>query len=267
MPIDYHIHTKMCGHATGEMAEYIAVARQKGLQEIGFSDHLPMYFLPENERDTTIAMKVEELPLYEQRVKEMQEIFYPFPVKFGIEADYTPGMEKELASILLKHDFDYIFGSIHFLHGWGFDQPKYKAEYDKWDIYELYQLYFSILGQAAASGLFDTLAHPDLIKKLGFKPDLDITSLYEETLKQIADSGVCIEINTAGLRGPAGEIYPAPEFLRLCYRNRIPVSLGSDAHKPEQVGANFKEAIELLKSSGYREIVTFSGRNRNYCRI
>ncbi|MHB9094083.1 MAG: histidinol-phosphatase HisJ family protein [Eubacteriales bacterium] len=267
MPIDYHIHTKMCGHAAGEMEEYVAVAKEKGLQEIGFSDHIPMYFLPEAERDLTIAMAEEELPLYVERVKEVQQKFYPYPVKFGIEADFIPGMEKELASILNKHDFDYILGSIHFLNGWGFDNSRYKAEYDKWEIYELYQLYFSTLGQAAASGLFDTMAHPDLIKKFGFKPPGDINGLYEETLKQVADSGVCIEVNTAGLRVPVGEIYPSVRFLELCYRFRVPVSLGSDAHKPDLVGCNLREALELLKSVGYSQVATFSGRHRKFCRI
>lgn len=267
MPVDYHIHTKMCGHAVGEMEEYVQAARRKGLLEMGFSDHIPMYFLPPDERDLSIAMRQEELPEYVRRVREAQQKFYPYPVKFGIEADYAPGMEEELAAILKLYEFDYVLGSIHFLAGWGFDNPLNIAEYDKWDIYELYSLYFSTLGRAAASGLFDTIAHPDLIKKFGFRPDRDIRELYENTVKIIADAGVCIEINTAGLRVPAGEIYPHVDFLGLCFRNKVPVSLGSDAHSPEQVGANFGEAVQLLKSVGYTEVVTYAGRNKNYLRL
>ncbi len=267
MPIDYHIHTKLCGHATGEMEEYAAAAKQQGLREIGFADHIPMYFLPLEKRDFSIAMKDEELPLYEQRVKEVQKKCSPYPVKFGIEADYIPGMEKQLAAILESYDFDYVLGSIHFLNGWGFDNSKYLAEYAKWDLDNLYELYFGTLGRAAASGLFDIIAHPDLIKKFNFRPDKDIDCLYQETAEKIAGSGACIEVNTAGLRAPVGEIYPQIRFLELCYRYRIPVSLGSDAHQPDQVGANFREAIALLKSIGYTEVVTFTKRNKNYCRI
>lgn len=124
-----------------------------------------------------------------------------------------------------------------------------------------------MIGSAAASGLFDTLAHPDLIKKFGFRPEGDISALYSEAVKKIADSGVCVEINTAGLRVPAAEIYPNIRLLELCCKSRVPVSLGSDAHHPEQVGANFREALELLRTVGYREVVTFTGRKRNYLRI
>lgn len=267
MPVDYHIHTKMCGHAYGEMEEYVAAAQRKGLREIGFADHVPMYFLAPEQRDLSIAMKEEELPLYVEQVREMQAKFHPFNVKLGLEADFTPGMENELAAILEAYDFDYVLGSIHYIDGWGYDNSQYISEYDKWDLYELYRRYFTILGQAAASGLFDTLAHPDLIKKFGFSPQADIAPLYAGAVQKIAEAGVCIEVNTAGLRAPAGEIYPQIKFLELCRKNRVPVTLGSDAHHPEQVGAGFKEAMELLRTVGYREVVTFSGRKRNYLMI
>ncbi|HWI54466.1 MAG TPA: histidinol-phosphatase [Desulfobacteria bacterium] len=267
MPVDYHIHTKMCGHASGEMEEYVEAAMKKGLKEIGFSDHIPMYFLPAGERDASIAMAEEQLPVYTAKVKELQKKYSGFPIKLGIEADYVPGMEQEASDILSRYEFDYCLGSIHFIDGWGFDQSRYIAEYEKWDLYELYERYFGILGQAAASGLFDTLSHPDLIKKLGFRPEGDLTPLYKKTVKIIADSGVCVEINTAGLRVPAAELYPAAGFLRLCCDAGVSVTLGSDAHKPEQVGAGFAEALALLKDVGYTKVVTFTGRGRNYCPI
>lgn len=267
MPVDYHLHTRMCGHAQGEPEEYAAVAQQRGLREIGFADHIPMYFLPVEERDPAIAMKEEDLPGYVQKINDLQQSFYPFPIKLGIEADYTPGMENRLGEILGQYDFDYVLGSIHFLNGWGFDNPAYLDGYKNRDLWELYRSYFEVLGQAAASGLFDILAHPDLIKKFGFEPDRELGELYRETLRQIADSGVCVEINTAGLRVPKKEIYPSPEFLKLCFANKVPVSLGSDAHKPELVGADFRQAVELLKSVGYTQVVTFTKRHRNYCRL
>ncbi len=265
MPVDYHIHTRLCGHAEGELEEYVAAAQQKGLREIGFADHIPMYFLPPAERDPAIAMPAEELPLYARMVRDVQEKTAPYPVKFGLEADYAPGLEKELAAILRDYEFDFVLGSVHFLDGWGFDNPKYLAGYDRWDRDELYDRYFELLGRAAASGLFDIIAHPDLIKKFGYRPAGDITRLYEETVKTIAAAGICVEVNTAGLRAPVREIYPQARFLELCCRYRVPVSLGSDAHRPDQVGAGFQAAVALLKSVGYTEVVTFTKRRKNYC--
>lgn len=267
MPVDYHLHTKLCGHAQGEPEEYAAAAQRRGLREIGFADHIPMYFLPEAERDPDIAMREEDLPGYAQKIRDLQKSLHPFPIKFGIEADYAAGMENRLREILGQYDFDYVLGSIHFLDGWGFDNPAYIDGYKSRDLWEVYQSYFGLLGQAAASGIFDVLAHPDLIKKFGFEPDRELSDLYRETLRQIADSGVCVEINTAGLRVPKKEIYPAPEFLKLCFASKVPVSLGSDAHKPEQVGTDFDQAVALLKSVGYTQVVTFTKRRRDYCRI
>jgi len=267
VPVDYHIHTKMCGHASGEMEQYVESARRQGLLEMGFADHIPMYFFPPEERDCSIAMGEEELPSYAERVRELQKRYHPFPVRFGIEADYTPGMEQELSNILGQYDFDYVLGSVHYLDGWGFDNSSHKGGYDKWALYELYEFYFSLLGRAAASGMFDTMAHPDLIKKFGFKPDGDIIPLYEEAVRTIAGAGVCVEINTAGFRVPAAEVYPNMEFLKLCCRYRVPVTLGSDAHKPDLVGYRFSDALSLLREAGYTEIVTFNRKNKNYIRI
>ncbi|MBE0466671.1 MAG: histidinol-phosphatase, partial [Candidatus Desulforudis sp.] len=110
--------------------------------------------------------------------------------------------------------------------------------------------------------LFDSLAHPDLLKKFGCRPAGDITALYRETVAAIAAAGVCVEVSTAGLRAPVGEIYPHPDFLRLCRDYGVPVTLGSDAHAPEQVGDRFYEAVALLKQVGYREVTTFRRRRR-----
>lgn len=267
MPVDYHIHTRRCGHAAGEMEEYVQEAQRKGLREIGFSDHIPMYFFPPEERDPGIAMPEEELPRYVADIRKLQERFAPFPVKLGIEADYTPGKEEVLKALLGQYDFDYVLGSIHFLDGWGFDNSIYIEEYQRRDIDAVYEQYFQTLEQAASSGIFDSLAHPDLIKKFGFRPAGDISYLYEQTVKTIAGADICVEVNLAGLRVPVAEIYPALPFLRLCYQFRVPVTLGSDAHKPEQVGAGFESAVQLLKAVGYNEVAIFNGRKRGYLKL
>ncbi|KNZ70482.1 HisJ family histidinol phosphate phosphatase [Thermincola ferriacetica] len=262
MLIDYHMHTKMCGHAEGEMEEYVLKAKREGIVEIGVADHIPMYFLPAAERDPSIAMAEEELPIYVKAVEKLQKQFYPYNIKLGIEADFDPDCQAELKRIINAFPFDYVLGSIHFLGRWGFDNPRFIDEYQKRDIDEVYAEYFNLLEKAAASGHFDILAHPDLVKKLNFRPRKDITYIYERLAKCFADADICIEINTAGLRAPVGEIYPSAVFLRECFKRRVPVTLGSDAHTPEQVGACFPEAKQLLLEIGYDKIAVFSQRKR-----
>lgn len=262
MLIDYHIHTKMCCHATGEMEEYVAVARARGIDEIGFSDHIPMYFLPVAERDLTIAMPEEELPTYIEKVRQIQTANSDMTIKMGLEADFAVGQEDKLKEILQRYDFDYVLGSIHFIDRWGFDNMHFIDNYKKWVIDELYVYYFELLKKAAQSSVFDIMAHADLIKKFGFRPAGDIHSLYTEVVKVIKKADICVEVNTAGLRVPAAEIYPNQLFLELCYQNKIPLTMGSDAHKPEQVGENFAQASQLIKKIGYKEIATFTQRKR-----
>lgn len=264
---DYHWHTDRCGHATGKMAEYVAEARKRGLVEVGFADHVPMYWLPVEERDPGLAMTWEELPVYTGEVLELRRVNPDLNIRLGLEADFIPGLEKELREILELYPLDYVIGSVHYLDGWGFDNPDLIHEYDRRDINKIYRQYFSQLCDAARSGLFDIIAHPDLIKKFGHRPQVPPLELYRQAARAFAEAGVCMEINTAGLRSPAGEVYPSRDFLKQCLELGVPVTLGSDAHKPEQVGAGFDQAVELLQEVGYREIAIFEGRKRKMVKM
>lgn len=257
--VDYHLHTKRCGHAVGEPEEYVAAAFRLGLSEVGFSDHFPLLHF----RDPSLSMGLEELPEYVKAVSRIAENVSGMEVRLGIEVDFLPGYEERTAEILSAHPFDYVMGAVHFLDGWGFDDPRYVEGYRNRDLYELWARYFQVLGDAAESGLFDVLAHPDLIKKFGFRPARDARELYESCLDRVASSGLALEVSTAGLRKPVGEIYPGEGFLRLCRERGIPVTLGSDAHSPGEVGRDFREAVELLRRVGYREIAVFHRRKRS----
>ncbi|MDD4169880.1 MAG: histidinol-phosphatase HisJ family protein [Desulfotomaculaceae bacterium] len=261
MIVDYHIHTKMCGHATGELEEYLAVANRQGLEEIGFADHLPLYFLPPDSMLAGYAMTKADLPVYVDAVQRLQKKG-PVRVKLGVEADYVPGFEGELEKLLKAYPFDYVIGSVHFIDGWSFDNQEEIDRYSQWDIWELYERYFTLVRQAAMSGLFDIMAHPDLIKKFNYLPSRDLMPLYEDTVQVFKKAGVCVEVNAAGLRYPVREIYPAQGFLKAAFRQGLTVSLGSDAHQPELVGAGLAEAVALIKATGYSEITTFEHRNR-----
>ena len=156
---------------------------------------------------------------------------------------------------------------MHFLDGWGFDNPAEMEEYGRRDLDRVYEEYFALVQQAALSGLFDIIAHPDLIKKFAFRPARDLSPLYEETARAFQKAGVCAEVNSAGLRYPAGEIYPSFSFLKCLYKHNVPVTLGSDAHRPEQVGAGLPEALRLLREAGYQEIALFSARKKCFREI
>jgi histidinol-phosphatase (PHP family) len=266
IPVDNHLHTRLCGHASGEIEEYLAVAAEMGIREVGFTDHLPLYFLPPGSRIPDYAMDEKDLPRYVEAVRQAGEKS-PVRVKLGIEADYVPGYEKNLESLVAGYPFDFIIGSVHFIDGWGFDNPDELDEYSRRDIDEIYERYFFLLKQAALSGLFDVMAHPDLIKKFNFRPVRDKGPLYEETARVFKQAGVCAEVNTAGLRYPAREIYPAPGLLKTFFRYGLPVTIGSDAHHPQQVGSGLTKAIELIKQVGYREIATFTGRKIKFVKI
>lgn len=259
---DYHIHTRRCGHAAGEAAGYAAAAREAGLKEIGIADHIPMYWLPEKERDPSLAMPAEELPAYVEEVLALQGKLPGLTVRLGIEADYIPGKTEELAALLARYPFDYVIGSVHYIGGWGFDHPAKVAGFAGRDLLGIYADYFSLLREAAGSGLFDVLAHPDLVKKFGHRPAADLRPFYEETAAAFARAGVCVEVNTAGLRVPAAEIYPALEFLQACHRFGVPATVGSDAHAPAQVGFGGEEARRWLLAAGYREVAVFEKRAR-----
>jgi len=254
MIVDYHIHTSRCGHARGTMEEYVLAARSRGLKEIGFADHIPMYWLPEKQRDSELAMSLGELPGYVEEVYFLREKYPDMVIRLGIEADYIPGKETILNELLSRYAFDYVLGSVHYVDGWGFDNPSFISKYREWDIDELYRRYFRLVQQAALSGLFDVIAHPDLIKKFGYRPAGSLLPVYEETAKIFKKAGVCVEINMAGLRAPVGEIYPHPEFLRQCSKQGLKFSLGSDAHAPEQVGLGLEQALKLVDE---RRIVRF----------
>lgn len=261
--IDYHVHTARCGHADGEMHEYVERARALGLRELGFADHLPLL----TREDPTLTMSSDELAGYAGAVAELAADASDIEVKLGIEADYLPGRERETGELLSSHRFDYVIGSVHFIDGWGFDDSRYIDGYAERDIYDIYDTYFDLVARAASSGLFDIIGHLDLVKKYNFRPERDITILVDNAISAIKEAGVCIELNTAGLRKPVGEVYPDAGILARCARAGVPLTLGSDAHSPGQVGMDFDVALKLAVAAGYRRLAVFTKRERGFVEI
>jgi len=268
MLVDYHIHTRMCGHAEGEMEEYVKEAIRKGLGEIGFNEHFPILHLEDKELARRLAMSIDEFPIYVEHVQRLQKEFKKrISIKLGCEIDYLPGNMEMIMNTINEYDFDYLYGSVHFLDDWMIDHPDHKSRFENQDLYKVYKDYFSLVEEAAESRLFDCISHIDVIKKFGYKPDKDLTCIYEQTAMTLKHANVCIDVNTSGLYKPVGEIYPQEKFLKICYKHNVPVTLGSDAHKPEHVGRDFDKAVSLIKRAGYREIVRFSKRQRSYVNV
>ena len=262
-PADYHLHTPLCGHATGEPAEYIAAGRAAGLAEIGFSDHCPMDG-PEPFDDW--RMRRAELPRYVEQILSARAQAAPFPVRLGLECDFIAGHEGWIELLAGLAPWDYLIGSVHYLApGWDVDNPKWIGRFTATGTAtgEIWDLYWKAFARCARSGLFDFLAHPDLVKKFGHRPPGDLRRYYEPAVAALAEGGAAIEISTAGLRKPAGELYPAQEFLEAACAAGVPVVVSSDAHAPGEVGQDFSKAFGAARMAGYTQTARFEKRSRS----
>ncbi len=255
---DFHIHTPFCGHAGGEIQQYVAAARGLGMPEMGFADHLPLFHLT----DPSLTMGREDLPLYVERVRQLQAANPGFPVRLGIEADYIVQHLDDVAKALASYPFDYVYGSVHFIGDWGIDQSRFKYEFERRDINEVYEVYFEHVAAAARTGLFDIMTHLDVVKKYGHRPTKDMTAVYDGVGGVLAKSNVAIELNSSGLRRPVREIYPGLELLKIMRAHAVPITFGSDAHNPDQVGRDFSLLLRHARAAGYTDYVTFAGRER-----
>lgn len=259
LPADYHTHTPLCRHATGEPIELAAQAVKLGLPELGFSDHNPM---PRDGLDDW-RMRASELDAYVASVREAQKKYPQLSIKLGLEVDYLPGYEDWVRDLARRYPWDYLIGSVHYLsESWAIDHPQQLAEWKSRDTFEVWAAYFERLAMAADSKLFDIIGHADLCKKFCFYPKQDCTGLFIRFLDAARRSGVAIELNTAGLRKACKEIYPSPAILKLAAQAGVPITFGSDAHAPGEVGLNLAEAVQLAREVGYTHSLRFTKRAR-----
>jgi histidinol-phosphatase (PHP family) len=259
LPADYHMHTPLCRHATGEPGEYAAAALRAGLVEIGFSDHSPM------KRDDfdNWRMSLDQLDEYVEKVRRAQRDFPGLVIKLGLETDYLPGQEDWVRELAARYPWDYFIGSVHYVSGgWDIDNPARLSRWTGLDVYEVWTDYFERLTLAASSGLFHIIGHADLPKKFGHRPDRDCAPLYERFLKGALKGGAALELNTAGLRKECREIYPVPELVRLAAVKGVPITFGSDAHAPADVAKDFEAALRLAKESGHSQWCCWTQRRR-----
>jgi len=238
--------------------DYARAAVQRGLGELGFSDHNPMpqYF-------DSWRMLREDLPQYFDEVARARAEFPQLNIKLGLECDFIAGQEAWIEKLAGMAQWDYLIGSVHYLRqGWEVDHPKYVGRHEA-HADEIWRDYWDIYGKCIRSGLFDFVAHPDLPKKFGVTPKGDLRRYYEPAVAALAETGMAFEINTAGLRRDCREAYPARGFVELAHTSGVPLLINSDAHTPGDVGAGFEEAIALAKDCGYAQTLRFTRRQRS----
>lgn len=268
MLTDYHLHlrpdepeTTAERYFTVENVDrYLAAAAEAGIDELGVSEHVYRF---------TQALDLWRHPLWEEEARDDLDAYCEFvratPLRLGIECDFIPAAEDRTAALLEARDFDYVVGSVHFIGDDAVDHPGWDVWESKGDPDEVWRRYFAALAECARCGLFDILAHPDLVKVWGGArplPERDPRHYYEPAVEAIAESGIAVELSTAGLRKPVGEIYPARGFAAMCVEAGASFALSSDAHLPEQVGFGYDRALEFLDDLGIGEICVFERRRR-----
>jgi len=267
---DYHVHlrpddegTTAAAYFTPANAErYREAAAERGIAELGVSEHVHRFVQ---------SLDVWTHPWWRQNAHDDIDAYCAFvreetDLRLGIEADFVPGREDRMASLLEAREWDYVVGSVHFLRDEAVDMRG--SDWDIWrsgDADAVWRRYFETLGEAARTGMFDILAHPDLVKVWGGDapvPDGDLRRFYELAMDGIDESDVAIEVSTGGLRKPVAEMYPAAAFLEMCLEAGRPVALSSDAHVPEDLGHGYEQAVEWLAGVGVTELAVFEGRQR-----
>jgi histidinol-phosphatase (PHP family) len=273
MLTDYHVHLRPDGdgstaaeYFTSANAErYREAAAERGIEELGVSEHVYRF---------TQVLDVWTHPFWQEHARDDIDEYCAFvreqtDLRLGIEADFVPGAEDRMANLLQAREFDYVVGSVHFLRDGAVDMDDYSVWNSGRSVEEIWKRYFEAIAAAARSGLFDILAHPDLVKIWGNAdggrrtPAGDLRRYYEPAIEAVADTGIAVELSTAGLRKPVGEMYPAPAFLEMCLEAGAPIALSSDAHRPQDIGAGYEDALELLRRVGVEELCVFERRTRS----
>ncbi|HZO36092.1 MAG TPA: histidinol-phosphatase [Solirubrobacteraceae bacterium] len=272
MLTDYHVHLRpddpeatAAEYFTQANAEtYRATAQERGISELGVAEHVHRF---------TQALDVWTHPFWRGSARDDLDEYCSFvreqtDLRLGIEADWVAGREDRMASLLDAREWDYVVGSVHFLRDRGVDSD-YGGDWDIWDTArnadEVWRAYFETLADAARSGLYDIMAHPDLVKVWGTQrplPERDPRHYYEPAVEAMADAGVAAELSTAGLRKAVGELYPAAALMEMLVDAGVPIALSSDAHVPDDLGHRYDDALAFLADHGVTEIAVFENRAR-----
>ncbi len=269
--IDYHIHTKLCGHATGEMEQYIETAKKIGLSEMGFADHYPLKYQPKYSVPIEkLNMKQEEIIYYLSKIEYLKKRESSIKIKKGFEVDYY---EKDNSFFKnnngLYDELDYVITSVHFFDEISMDQKEFDAARKKIGIENVWRKYFEEMKKAIQNyrNYFDIIGHFDLPKKFGDTIPESLLPLVDEILNLIKVNELVVEINTSGWDKPVKELYPSIDILTKANNFGIEFTAGSDAHSPEDVGRKFDKLKNILQQLNIKKLIIFSKHQKEYFRI
>lgn len=266
---DCHVHTSRCGHAEGTLEQYVATAAERGVTGMVVTEHLA---LPDHlDPDRTLSMPDADLDDYLVEIELARGRYPQVELIAGLEADYLPALLDDTCARLEEararpNGPRFVLGSVHFIGEWVFDDPGRVHEWEQHSVEAAWTDYFALWCDAARCGLFDVMAHPDLVKKFGHRPAFDTAPLYAQAAEAAAEGGVLIEVSTAGLRKPVGELYPGDELLAAFGRAGVEATVGSDAHHPDEVGYRIDLAYDALQRAGYTH-ASFPVGDGSYRRI
>lgn len=277
--IDCHVHLQPHGEqpwmTIERIQKYVDAADQAGVEQIAVTEHLfrfgeayrMLYGWWGADSDASLAATARaywrdhvsgSIADYVRLIEKAKSA--GLPVLLGIELDWLAGREDTLREFLKPYDWDIVLGSVHYIGAWGFDCEEFEDEWSRRDVAATWEQYGGLVRDMAASGIADVIAHPDVIKVYGHRP-ADETPLHDLILEGAAVNGTAVELNSNGIRR-AGELYPAPPLLERAHALGLPITLASDAHKPERVGANFAEISDAARAAGYEEASVFVQRKR-----
>ena len=268
MLTDYHLHLRP-DEADASPAEYftqanadryLEAAEAAGIAELGVSEHIHRF---------TESLEIWDHPFWRENARDDMGEYVEFArsagLRAGIEMDWIAGSEDKIANVLDRHDLDYVVGSVHFIRDKAVDDGAYDVWAEINDPDKVWALYFETFAEAIQTGMYDICAHPDLVKVWGEgrpQPRRDLRFHYEPLIEAIAETGVAVEVSTAGLRKPVGELYPADAFAEMCVDAGAVFALSSDAHEPAHVGYGYERAVAAMRRWGVTELCVFEGRER-----
>jgi len=285
---DYHVHLHphsplpgsppMGEYPAGYIDSFVEAAAARGVTELGFTEHL--YRCVEaadalgtwwtREANLRLRAEFEEMIINERNLSMARYVDVVLdakarglPVKLGLEVDFQPGTEAAILDLIAPYPWDFLVGSVHWIEGWDFMHSGAAEELERRGVELAWRQYFALETQLASAGMVDVLAHSDVIKLTGLRPEpAVIEKLYGPLVLAAAASGVAVEVSSSGLRRPVMEAYPSPRLLTMFNAAGVPITLASDAHTPDMAGWRHDEVVAAARAAGYSEHLRFEGRRR-----
>lgn len=264
---DCHLHSSFSSDSTASPVSIIQAALKLGLYAVCFTDHNDFDYPPE---EGSIVFQL-DLPAYRDKILSLKQQFSgQIEVLCGVEQGLMASVADRV-NTYDTHGLDYIIGSSHLVNG---ADPYYPEFWNHQDTHTaVLQYYESILENIQACTQFDVYGHLDYIARYvptGHTPyvEADFREIIDEILQKLIAQGKGIEVNTCGLRSKLNNTNPSAEVLKRYHELGGEIlTIGSDAHTPENVGYFFKQLPSLLTASGFRYYTVYRERKPYFIKL